>query len=99
ESGIKLGDEQASGISLDVWSRAAGGKMPEGILAEELKRKRHDAQGTAQVLLAEGVRRIEAGRADEAARAFDDALRVSARAGVMNAYITPNLAWLATARR
>ena len=33
QSGLKLGDEQASGISLDVWSRAALGKIPEAMLA------------------------------------------------------------------
>jgi signal transduction histidine kinase/CheY-like chemotaxis protein/tetratricopeptide (TPR) repeat protein len=99
ESGIKLGDEQASGISLDVWSRAALGKIPEAMLATELKRKRPDAQGTAQTMLAEGVRLISADRIDEAATTFESALQAAREAGVMNAYITPNLAWLATARR
>jgi signal transduction histidine kinase/DNA-binding response OmpR family regulator len=99
QSGIKLGDEQASGISLDVWSRAAGGKVSEKMLAEELARTRADAQGAAQTMLAEGVRLIAAERIDEAAAVFEQALQIAAKAGVMNAYIAPNLAWLATARR
>lgn len=99
ESGIKLGDEQASGISLDVWSRAAEGKVSQGMLAVEVARDRFDAQGQAQVMLAEGVRLIADHRAEEAAQVFEAALDKARRAGVMNAYVTPNLAWLATALR
>jgi tetratricopeptide (TPR) repeat protein len=98
-SGMKLGDEQASGISLDVWSRAAGGKVSAGMLADELARHRPDAQGAAQTMLAEGVRLIAAEKMSEAAAVFQAALDIAAKAGVMNAYIAPNLAWLATARR
>ena len=47
-SGLELGDEVASGISLDVWSRAAEGAVPEEILAVELGRTRNDAQGPAK---------------------------------------------------
>lgn len=99
QSGIKLGDEQASGISLDVWSRAACGNVGAGMLAGELARHRPDAQGAAQTMLAEGVRLIAVDQVDEAAAVFEAALQIAAKAGVMNAYISPNLAWLATARR
>ncbi len=99
ESGIKLGDEQASGISLDVWSRAMLGKVSETMLDAEMRRRRPDAQGTAQTMLAEGVRLIAADRIDEAESVFESALRIAKEAGVMNAYVAPNLAWLATARR
>ncbi|HEV3416415.1 MAG TPA: response regulator [Pirellulales bacterium] len=99
ESGIQLGDEQASGISLDVWSRAALGKISEEILATEMKRARPDAQGTAQTMLGEGVRLLASGRSEDAAATFESALAVAGQAGVMNAYVAPNLAWLATARR
>ncbi|MDX1944937.1 MAG: AAA family ATPase, partial [Pirellulaceae bacterium] len=99
ESGLKLGDEQASGISLDVWSRAALGKIPAAIVAGEVARPRHDAQGLAQTLLAAGVRHLSADQLDDAISQFETALAAARRAGVMNAYIAPNLAWLATARR
>jgi two-component system sensor kinase len=99
ESGIKLGDEQASGISLDVWSRAMRGKVSEQMLDAEMKRHRPDAQGTAQTMLAEGVRLLAEERVDEAESVFESALRIAKEAGVMNAYVAPNLAWLATARR
>ena len=56
QSGLDLGDEQASGIILDVWARAANGDLPASLVRTELDRERHDAQGIAEVLMAEGVR-------------------------------------------
>lgn len=99
DSGVELGDHQASGISLDVWSRATNGAVPSDLLQIELERTRHDAQGTAQVLLAEGVRWMGAKDHARAAIAFESALNRAQAAGVMNAYVTPNVAWLATAFR
>ncbi len=99
KSGLELGDEQASGIILDVWARATGGAVPEEILQQELKRKRHDAQGTSQVLMAEGVRLTAAGEFAQAAETFQKATTVTNRSGVRNTYILPNFAWRVTALR
>ena len=98
-SGSELGDEQASGIILDVWARAAAGAVPDRILHTELHRPRHDIQGMAQVALAEGVCRLGAGDAPGAARVFERAIEVAEREGVRNAYTLPNLTWAATAYR
>jgi hypothetical protein len=54
KSGLETGDEQASGIILDVWARASGGDVPEELLQSELQRSRHDTQGTMQVYLDDG---------------------------------------------
>ncbi len=99
QSGIELGDEQASGISLDVWSRATSGALPEEVVRVEVERKRDDAQGTAQVAVAEGVRLIHAREFDRAAEVFSHALAVCRAASVSNPYVCPNQAWLATALR
>jgi signal transduction histidine kinase/CheY-like chemotaxis protein len=99
KSGLETGDEQASGIILDVWSRASCGAVPSQIIEPELKRARTDAQGTCQLQLAEGVCRLHAGEVDAAIEAFDQAVRVAADVGVKNAYTLPALAWAATARR
>ena len=56
-------------------------------------------QGTTQVLLADGVRLMALGRHAEAEGRFTEALAIARRAGMMNAYVAPNLAWLATALR
>ena len=98
-SGLELGDEQASGIILDVWARAAEGELPEEILAEELVRKRQDAQGTAQVHLAKGVQLLRSGAARLAAEVFAKAFDTVDRTGVRNAYTVPLLTWTATAWR
>ena len=98
-SGLKLGDEQASRISLDVWARAAGGAIPRDMLRRELQRTCRDAQGTAQVLLAEGARLMAAEHFHEAAETFRRALAAADAAGVRNAYVTPNLTWLTSALR
>jgi two-component system sensor kinase len=98
-SGLELGDEQASGIILDIWARATGGAVPEQLLENELARTRYDAQGTAQVLMADGVRLLHDGQFTRAAEVFENAIAVTDRAGVHNTYIVPNLAWHVTALR
>ena len=99
QSGLETGDEQASGIILDVWARAAAGAVPEPVLRREFERPRHDAQGKAQVLLAEGVHQLCAGDPERAVAILEEGFDVAERAGIRNAYTLPNLAWAATARR
>jgi two-component system sensor kinase len=99
KSGLELGDEQASGIILDVWARAAEGALPNEILETELQRYRPDAQGTTQVMMAQGIQLLSSGHAATAIDVLDQACGVSASAGVRNAYTIPALAWAATARR
>ncbi|HEY4312328.1 MAG TPA: response regulator [Pirellulales bacterium] len=97
-SGIELGDEQASGINLDLWVRATG-LIPEAILDEELERPRHDVQGKAQVLFAHALQMLSSGHLDEAEDLIQTAIDVAYTAGVRNAYTLPFLPWLATILR
>ena len=99
KSGLELGDEQASGISLDVWALATRGMVPKEVLEQEVNRPRLDVQGKAQVLLAQGVQLTASGDHERAVAAFEQALREGGRLGLPNAYIAPNLAWLTTALR
>jgi signal transduction histidine kinase/DNA-binding response OmpR family regulator/tetratricopeptide (TPR) repeat protein len=99
KSGVELGDEQASGIILEVWARATGGTLPTDILELELTRKRTDAQGTTQVLLADGLRHYAQGNFKRAVEVFEQGADISAAAGVRNAYTIPSVVWAATARR
>lgn len=96
ESGIRLGDEQASGIALDVWSRATPGGAPRKVLEVEVNRTRQDAQGIAQVMLGEGSRLFAQAHYEDAAEVFQQAIDQAKRAGVMNTYVSPNLSWLTT---
>jgi serine/threonine protein kinase len=99
ESGLELGDIQASGISLDVWVRASGGQVAPETVQAELQRERHDVQGGAQVKLAEGVRLFMLDRAEDAARILDEGCQFAERAGVENAWTQPLRPWLASALR
>ena len=99
QSGLKYGDEQASGIILDVWSRATDGEIPEDVMALEMSRVRPDAQGTAQTMLGEGVRVLATGTPKQAAEVFHSAFTLASKAGVCNAYVAPNLTWYVTALR
>jgi signal transduction histidine kinase/CheY-like chemotaxis protein/tetratricopeptide (TPR) repeat protein len=99
KSGMELGDEQASGINLDVWVRAADGPIPQHIIAKELERRRHDAQGQAQVLFANGVQLLRSGNPTGAVDFIQRAHETAQAAGVRNAYTLPFLPWLATALR
>ncbi len=99
KSGIELGDEQASGIILDVWVRATGGAIQENILKAELERVRHDAQGRAQVLFASGIRLLGADKLVEAQGQIEKAIEVADQAEVRNAYTLPYRPWLATVLR
>ncbi|MBL9163285.1 MAG: response regulator [Planctomycetaceae bacterium] len=99
KSGLETGDEQASGIILDVWSRASAGAVPRHVIEPEFARPRTDAQGTCELLLAEGVCRLANDNVDGAIEAFDQAVFVAADVGVKNAYTLPALAWAATGRR
>lgn len=99
QSGLDLGDAQASGISLDVWARASLGQVAPEIVRVELARATGDVQRNAQVLLAAGVRLCYAGRPVEAAEVLTQARDQVTRAGIKNAWVSPVLPWLATALR
>ncbi len=99
KSGLDLGDEQASGIILDVWAWATDGAVPPDILRRERARERTDAQGAAQVLCAQGVCQLGEGDAAGAVDSIEQAIRICDSAGVRNDYTRPLLTWRATAIR
>ncbi|MBN2295437.1 MAG: response regulator [Pirellulales bacterium] len=99
KSGLELGDEQASSISLDIWALATRGMVPEDILAKEVDRQRSNGQTKAQILLAQGVQLTECGQHKRAVSIFEQVVGDGKPIGLLNAYVAPNLAWLATALR
>jgi signal transduction histidine kinase/CheY-like chemotaxis protein len=98
-SGMELGDTQASGINLDIWAMASGGKIPDETIQQEIAKERTDLQAQVQVLVAQGIQLTEAGKRDEAVSVLKTAVAKSDQLGLMNAYTAPSLAWLATALR
>ncbi len=99
QSGLELGDVQASGVCLDIWVLASGGQVSPETLQTEIQRPREDAQVSAQVMLAEGVRLFTLDRVEEAAVVFEKGHQIAVKAGVKNAYVFPIVCWLATALR
>jgi PAS domain S-box-containing protein len=99
QSGVDLGDAQATGISLDIWARSAPGHVPAKVIQAELARPQEDVQRTAQVLAAEGARLLHEGKPVAAAKVFERGYQLVKRAGVRNAWVAPLLPWLTTALR
>ncbi len=95
----EMGDEKVSGFSIETWSRATGGRLPADICRREMQKKRNDVQATAQVLLAEAVRLVGQGELDEAVLILNQARQVCREVGMMNAWVSPVLPWLATTHR
>src|SRR5262249_13452221 len=89
QSGVDLGDAQATGISLDVWARASLGRVPAEVIQAELARPREDVQRTAQVLAAEGARLLYAGKPLEAVQVLEQGQQLVEQAGVRNAWVAP----------
>jgi two-component system sensor kinase len=98
-SGIALGDCQTSGVFLDVWARGMEGRLDARVTGSEMARPHVDTQTKTQVMLAEAIRVLFAGEPREAVRLLEESVTLARRAGVLNTYIAPNYAWLATATR
>jgi two-component system sensor kinase len=100
QSGLDLGDAQASGLAVDILSKAACGRVPREVIQNELDRPRGaDAQTTSQVFQAEGVRLLAENDFRAAAGAFQQGWEIARRAGIKNTYVVPCLPWLATSLR
>ena len=99
QSGRQLGDPQATALSLSVWARATGGRLPRDVISQGLQGGRHDARGMSHLLLAEGVCLLQKEQFEAAADTFERAIDVARQAGVLDAYVVPNFAWRLTALR
>ncbi|MFT5091252.1 MAG: serine/threonine protein kinase [Porticoccaceae bacterium] len=98
-SGIELGDDQASGISLHCWALAAHGDVPADIIQTELNRKRADAQVATQVLLAEALRLYYAKDLVDALARLDEAMHLIRKNSLRSNFIAMVYSWRATVLR
>ncbi len=99
QSALAIGDFQSTGNIIDVWVRASMGRIPEEVIQLERSRSLRDHQGQCQVLLAEGIHLFYQAKYSRSVKCFVSAIQRAERAGVVNTYITPNYAWLASALR
>ena len=97
--GVEIGDAQAAGISLGAWAKASGGRIPASATVQALARPVEDVHTTAEVLQAEAIRLLGAGRPEEAVTQLEEARRIVRKKGLNQEYVAPILPWLATALR
>jgi two-component system sensor kinase len=99
QGALALGTTTTSGWALYLWALASGGQVPPELLEEELRRPSEDLLRMAQVLLAEALCLLKAGRPLQAAEVLQRAVGLVDEAGVKNYYVSPLWPWLATALR
>jgi two-component system sensor kinase len=98
-AGAEIGDAHATGNALEVWAKATGGAVPEGLVQAALRSSEGDALTRGMVLQASGVRLLGAGRPHDAALAFAEAEDVVRAANLANEYVSYAPTWLAHALR
>ncbi|HET6690508.1 MAG TPA: AAA family ATPase, partial [Miltoncostaeaceae bacterium] len=99
QAGREIGDPQAAGISLGIWSKASAGEVPADLVAAELARGGADVHTQSELVQAEALRLMAAGRHEAAAATLRRTLRTVERRGFRQEYVAPLAPWLATALR
>lgn len=70
QAGLVLGDSQAAALSLEIWSKASGGRVPSALIRMQLQQSKEDVERKMAVLQADGARRLALGQPGEAAGAY-----------------------------
>jgi signal transduction histidine kinase len=99
QAGGEIGDHQATGISLSVWSKASGGKVPAELVRTEQSRSAGDLHTRIEVLQAEAIRLLTKNDNLSAAALLEQAQEIIVRSGFKQEYVAPVLPWLATVLR
>lgn len=95
----EIGDDQAAGIALGVWSKAAEGDVPADLFRTALERGHADVHRTAEVLTGEALRCLREERVEDALSHLEKADRLVRRSGLRQEYVSPVVVWLCTAQR
>ncbi|WP_225410175.1 protein kinase domain-containing protein [Stigmatella hybrida] len=94
-----IGDRYAVRLALEAWSKASGGRIPRGVLEEELLNPSADPQSRAGTLMAEALRQLHEGDPEGAVMTLEQASRVVENAHLRSEYVAPVPGLLATALR
>ncbi len=98
--GLEIGDHQASGISLEAWSRASGGAVPGEIIAAEMARQTGDALTRAELWFAESTRLLlSRDEPERATAALEEALAIVRQCHMRQEYVMAYMPWHATCLR
>ena len=96
---VEIGDHQAAGIALGGWAKASAGDVPADLIKGDLERLGEDVHTAAEVLQAEAVRLLGAGRPGDAVAVLGRAAAMVKAKGLKQEYVAPIQPWLATALR
>ena len=99
QSALVIGDYQSTANIIDVWARSVRGEFPREVLNREMSRDIQDSQARCQVLLAAGVDSFFRYQFTDAIEYLESGIKIAKNDGIINAYITPLYAWLASAKR
>jgi signal transduction histidine kinase/tetratricopeptide (TPR) repeat protein len=98
-AGVEIGDAQARGFGISVWSRASDGIVPEDVLRTELERETDDTLTASMVVLAEAIRLVATGRTTDASAAVRRGIRLVLRSQMLQVYVVGLFIWRATIMR
>jgi PAS domain S-box-containing protein len=99
ETATAIGDPTAAGISLSIWARATGGRVPAHLVSAALDAGGEDAQTKAELHLADALVHRADGDLPGAIACIERAVRTVREAGLRQAYIAPIFPWYATLLR
>jgi len=96
---IEIGDHSSAAISLSIWSKASGGRVPREEIDRALQLVRTDVHSTAELLQARAIQQLRAGEIDGAIQDLRVARETIHKKGFSQEYVAPIYPWLATALR
>jgi diguanylate cyclase (GGDEF)-like protein/PAS domain S-box-containing protein len=96
---MEIGDQTSAGVALSVWTRAAGGRVPAGLIDDELDHGSEDASTTTELNLAAALRALRLEDLLGAEAHLAEAGATIKRAGLRQEYVAPVAAWTATVQR
>ncbi len=96
---LAIGDGYAVRLALEVWSKAARGRIPYSLLEGSLANPGQDTQTHANLLLAEALRLLHEGDSAGAVSLLEKADTLVEQAHLRHEYVAPIVPWLLTALR
>jgi signal transduction histidine kinase len=99
QEGLRIGDHQASAISLSGWSKASNGSVPAELIRTELERNTGDKHTAMELYQGEAIRLLRQEDFVHAIRILYKAQKMVATSGFQSEYIAPILCWLSTSLR
>jgi signal transduction histidine kinase/tetratricopeptide (TPR) repeat protein len=96
---LAIGDRYAVRLSLEVWGKASGGRIPRSLLERELATPGLEPQTHAGLLQAEALRQMREGDVEGAVATLERADRLVEQAHLRHEYVAPVVPWLLTALR